>query len=234
MKAELDRAAGDVESLEQPGLVEIGGHRGAAIEREVRRLHDLWRGQWQHQLIQADVDALVEARRLPDFTHRPRAPEQAAALATQAADGGSGYWLAEPNDYHPTAAEVNAWSFGGFGHDAINSGVCVEARCAREGVPVPVRAVHGLSDDLADTQIERMCEEWVPTNSPSGDGYQLWSTTSEGCPVSPVLLLVEELCAWAADHATTFASITATAEQWRQMLEADFVHATDEHGNVYR
>ena len=234
LKAELDRPAGDVESLEQPGLVKIGGHRGAAIEREVRRLHDLWRGQWQHQLIQADVDALVEARRLPDFTHRPRTPEQAAALTAQAADGGSGYWLAEPNGYHPTAAEVNAWSFSGFGHDAINNGVCVEARCAREGVPYLCVRCKGTGTIWPSPEIERMCEEWMPTDPPSGDGYQLWSTTSEGCPVSPVFVSLEELCTWAAEHATTFASNRATAEQWRQMLEADFVHATDKHGNVYR
>lgn len=151
LKAELDKPAGDLKSLDVSGLVKIGGHREAAIAREAQRLYDLWRGQWKHQLIQADVDALVEARRLPDFTHRPRTSEQAAKLAAQAADGCSGYWLDEPNGYHPTAAEVNAWSFGGLSHDAINNGVCVEARCAREGVPY-MCAVCRIRDDLADAR----------------------------------------------------------------------------------
>ena len=40
-----------------------------AILREARRLLGLWNGMWSHHLAQEDVDALVEAGRLMDFTH---------------------------------------------------------------------------------------------------------------------------------------------------------------------
>jgi hypothetical protein len=59
---------------------------------------------------------------------------------------------------------------------------------------------------------------------PEGEGYQLWETTTEGSPQSPVFASLDELCAWCAEHATTFGSYGATAEQWKQMLEENFVH----------
>lgn len=103
----------------------------AAVQRECRRLFELWRGQWCHHLIQADVDALVAADRLWDFTRRPRTEEQKAKLAET-----GGYWMPEGNGHTPTADEVNAWSLSGIAHDAINSWACVRARCEREGIPM--------------------------------------------------------------------------------------------------
>ena len=52
--------------------------------------------------------------------------------------------------------------------------------------------------------------------------------------MSPVFATLEELCAWAADNATTFASFRATAEEWREMLDGGIVHHRDaEKGHVY-
>ena len=59
---------------------------------------------------------------------------------------------------------------------------------------------------------------------PEGEGYQLWETTSEGSPVSPVFKTLDELCAWCEDNATTFGSYKASKEEWKQMLSDDFVH----------
>lgn len=59
---------------------------------------------------------------------------------------------------------------------------------------------------------------------PEGDGYQLWETTSEGSPVSPVFASFEELCEWCAENATTFADFKATKEEWAAMLNDDFVY----------
>jgi hypothetical protein len=232
LKAELDRPAGDLETLEQPGLVRIESFREAAVAREAKRLHALWCDQWSHHLIQADIDALVAARRLPDFTHRPRSAEQASQLAAQAAAGGSGYWLEEPNGYHPTAAEVNAWSLGGMGHDAMNQHACVEARCAREGVPFTCVRCEGSGKVWPTPEIKQQCDDWQDTEPPTGDGYQLWEDCSEGSPVSPVFASLDELCAWAADHATTFASFRATVEEWKEMLDGGIVHHK-EGNNVF-
>lgn len=54
---------------------------------------------------------------------------------------------------------------------------------------------------------------------PKGSGYQLWETTSEGSPVSPVFETLDELCEWCEKNATTFAHFKATKEEWRKMLE---------------
>ncbi len=36
-------------------------------------------------------------------------------------------------------------------------------------------------------------KEWVETPPPAGDGWQLWETTSEGSPITPVFATAEEL-----------------------------------------
>lgn len=65
---------------------------------------------------------------------------------------------------------------------------------------------------------------------PSGDGYQLWETTSEGSPKSPVFESLDELCAWCEENATTFASFKTSKEKWKEMLLKDNVHHRD--GNM--
>ena len=61
---------------------------------------------------------------------------------------------------------------------------------------------------------------------------QLYETTSEGTPCSPVFKAdeLDKLCEWAAENATTFASFKVTKEQWFKMLSDDFVCHTE--GNV--
>ena len=59
---------------------------------------------------------------------------------------------------------------------------------------------------------------------PEGEGYQLWETTSEGSPSSPVFKTLDELCEWCEENATTFAHFKATKEEWKSMLGSDFVH----------
>jgi hypothetical protein len=216
-------------TVDHPGVVdaakqnverspEFYGSGATAIDREARRLFELWKGQWCHHLIQADVDALVAAGRLYDFTHRPRTEEQAAALREA-----GGYWMREHNGYTPTADEVNTWSLGGMAHDSINHYVCVKARCERIGVATECGACLGTGERWASAEAKADCDNWKEEEPPTGDGYQLWETTSEGSPVSPVFATIDELCAWCADNATTFGSHKTTADEWRRMLDADFV-----------
>ena len=49
---------------------------------------------------------------------------------------------------------------------------------------------------------------------------QMYETTSEGSPISPVMETAEELARWLADNnASTFADMTATYEQWLAMIQ---------------
>jgi len=72
---------------------------------------------------------------------------------------------------------------------------------------------HGIDPAIRETY-----EAWEPEPPPTGNGYQLWSTTSEGAPISPVFETFDALCEWAAVNATTFASFKTTAAEWKRML----------------
>lgn len=111
------------------------GRDAHAVTREAARLHRMFAGQWNHGLIQADVDALIAADRLWDLTRVPLSDEQRAISQAKIAAGGNS-WLPEGNGHRPTADEVNAWSMRGMGHDSINAWVCIKARCEREGAAV--------------------------------------------------------------------------------------------------
>lgn len=201
--------------------VDAGRYAGSVsreylVRREAERLSGMWDGQWCHHLAQADVDALVAADRLWDFTRRPRTEEQRRAL-------GTGCWMDEPNGHRPTAAEVNEWSLAGFGHDAINRGVCVEARCRREGLPYRCAFCEGDGEVWPSPEVKAASEAWEPEEPPVGEGWQMWETTSEGSPISPVFATPEELARWLADTgASTFGRETATYGQWLGMIRADW------------
>ena len=182
---------------------------GKAVDREASRLISMWNAQWCHHLNAEDVRALIEGDRLYDLTHKFTA--------------GKGWERNSPPNT-PTPEEVNAWSIGGFGHDSINQWIVVGAECKRLGHSTTCSKCAGEGSLWPSAEIQKQAEEWTKTEPPVGEGYQMWETTSEGSPQSPVFATMEELCAWCATGATTFGSSRATAEQWREMLDADFVH----------
>jgi len=65
---------------------------------------------------------------------------------------------------------------------------------------------------------------------PAGDGYQLWCTTCEGKPLSPVFSSLDELCAWCEVNATVFAHNKATKGEWKAMFEDGLV--CHKEGNI--
>lgn len=158
----------------------------AAIGREAQRLADLWNGCWSHHLAQEDVDALVAADRLWDLT-RTCSREK-------------GWQKIEP-PVTLTAEQVNEWSLHGFGHDSINAGVVISARCRREGVPDVCSRCQGHAYVEVYPGQRADAEAWKPTDPPAGDGWQLWETVSEGSPISPVFATAEELATWMSDPA---------------------------------
>ena len=97
---------------------EFYGTDHVAIQYEATRLASMWRKQWCHHLNQDDINALIEAGRLMDFTD----------TWTQ----GEG-WKPKVPAYIPTPKEVNKWLILSMGHDAINAWVCIKAECKRNG-----------------------------------------------------------------------------------------------------
>lgn len=53
---------------------------------------------------------------------------------------------------------------------------------------------------------------------PSGGGYQLWETTTEGSPQSPVFDTLNALCAWCAANTYVFAGMRLSAQDWEKYL----------------
>lgn len=166
-----------------------------AIQREAERLADHWNRGWCHHLNADDVAALIEAGRLHDFTHT-WSPESR--------------WQSKNPPYVPTPHEVNVWSISGMGHDSINQWICVKAECARLGVGHTCSVCDGAAEIWPSKEAEEAYENWQQVNPPSGDGYQIWETVSEGSPISPVFATPEVLARhmagtkWGADDGTPY------------------------------
>lgn len=160
------------------------GEGEAAIVREATRLCGLWNGSWSHHLAQEDVDALVAGGRLMDFTHTWSRETR---------------WQKIEPPVTPSAQEVNEWSLRGFGHDSINASIAVRARCEREGAAVECATCRGHGSIEAYPSQRAQAEAWQRTEPPTGEGWQLWETVSEGSPISPVFASADELAAWMSD-----------------------------------
>lgn len=63
-------------------------------------------------------------------------------------------------------------------------------------------------------------EAWEPTGPPVGDGWQMWETTSEGSPKTPVFKTVEELARHCADTGASFFGYEpASYDRWLAVLK---------------
>jgi hypothetical protein len=98
----------------------------------------------------------------------------------------------------PTAEEVNAQQHMGAlsGHDGCNRHILVRFRCQVLGISMECVACGGRGSMEAYPGQRAEAEAWESTDPPSGDGWQLWETVSEGSPVSPVFPTAEELAQW--------------------------------------
>ncbi len=155
-----------------------------AIRREAQRFTDMWNRQWSQHLNEADVAALVEAGRLYDLTH------------TWTRDSG---WQPIDPPVMPTPEQVNEWNIRTLGHDAINASVVVRARCERDGLELLCPDCDGEGSLWRGEQHKAAHEAWTRTEPPSGEGWQLWETVSEGSPMSPVFATADELASWMSD-----------------------------------
>lgn len=137
---------------------------------------------WHDKITQDEVQALVDAGRLMDFTHE-HVP-------------GSG-WRPKDPAVVPTAEEVNALNRGGraglMGHDGINRMILVEARARRLGVYGTCIVCGGSGEIWCDPKFEKLHDEWESIEPPAGEGWQVWETVSEGSPVTPVFATAAEL-----------------------------------------
>ncbi|MDQ5938848.1 MAG: hypothetical protein QG642_538 [Patescibacteria group bacterium] len=159
---------------------------------------------WRNKITQDEVNALVAAGRLTNFTH------------TYTTEG----WQPREDGHIPTADEVNAQErLGGLNdHDCINRHILIEARAKRLGVWGLCRRCHGHGEDKLPRKLKKAYKKWREYEPPTGSGYQLWETCSEGSPISPVFASAEELAVWCTDHATIFADEKTSYANWLKMF----------------
>jgi len=175
---------------------------------------------WGKHLEQEDVQALIDGDRLWDFTRTPRNEEQLKIVKEKLARGENS-WLPFNNGYVPTAEEVNNWNKKGFGHDSINQWICVEARAKRMGIYGYCEHCKGEGYIPVSNELVKLHEEWKKYEPPTGPGYQLWETCSEGSPISPVFETPEMLAKWCVDGATIFATEKLSYDKWLELIKTE-------------
>lgn len=201
---------------------------GSGSSPEIQKLNDDWYGfenpgkRWCNNITQDEVQALVNEGRLWDFTRIPINDEQKEIVKKKVEEGGN-TWLPFDNGYIPTAEEVNKWSREGLGHDSINRWICVKARAKRLGITeLDCNTCKGEGELWPDEKYKKLCEEFEYIEPPQGNGYQLWSTTTEGTPMSPVFEKPEDLATWLSDNnASSFGKQTADYETWLNFIIKD-------------
>lgn len=186
-----------------------------AVRREARRLAALFNGSWSHHLAQEDVDALIAADQLRDFTHT-------------VTDAG---WQPKTPPYRPTAAEVNEWSITGMGHDSMNCWAVVRAACGREGVPYECQTCGGHATVEAYPGQRQDADCWEQQEPPTGDGFQLWETVSEGSPMSPVFATADDLAQWMSRNPCGAGRSTPSLEAARAMVTAGWAPSMIQRGD---
>lgn len=172
---------------------------------------------WRDKLGQAEVDLLVEHRRIGsrDLWDRVELPEP-----YEMTEGGHPirFEFVRNDKPNPTAAEVNeANRTGGMFHDYYvnDSHLLVEHRCQLLGIEMYCPTCLGHCDVATDEERaaeEAASEAWQATDPPAGDGWQLWETVSEGSPISPVFATAEELAVWCTKNKCTVNGPMASVE----------------------
>jgi hypothetical protein len=167
---------------------------GEGYNSATKQISDTWydldnptrADKWCDKITQDEVQALVDANRLMDFTH--------------VWDKEKGWQKKDP-PYVPTAEEVNAlerWKI--LGHDAMNRWICVEARARRLGVWGKCEFCKGEGTLWLTPAYKKKYEKWKKQEPPKGDYYQIWETVSEGSPITPAFATPEELASYVAKH----------------------------------
>ena len=174
---------------------------------------------WNRYLDDDDVKVLVKADRLWDFTRIPINEEQEKIVKVKIANGGNS-WLPFNNGRIPTPEEINAWSCRGFGHDSINSSICIRERLKRAGIDnYQCSSCKGNGELKMPRKFKKACKNWTRFDPPEGKGYQLWSTTTEGHPMSPVFDTPEKLAEYLSNNnVSSFGDDICTYEQWLKFI----------------
>lgn len=185
-------------------VIEIGG--GDFYEKLLKPIRDVFGTlerpieEWtfvgySQMLDQSDVDALWKSNRITrDFKEKPTAEQLNMFIASQP-----------------------------MGHDGVNLWVVTKNKCKQFRMPYKCHKCNGDGNIVVDEEMKTKSENWKITEPPKGEGFQLWGTTNEGSPMSPVFKTAEELADWCEPNATIFGKDKISKEKWLEMFNKDFI-----------
>lgn len=117
-----------------------------------------------------------------------------------------------------------------MGHDSIDNWVATKKVIEAAGLDPEVWGIcqtcegHGSTEDYPGQRAE--ADAWERSEPPTGDGWQMWETTSEGSPMSPVHDTPEALADWLAETgASVFGGKTTTRERWLSIIRNESMAA---------
>lgn len=205
--------------------------------------------RWAVNLTQEYVNQLVKHNRLMDFTHRFKSgkgwrqkkylsdyfwcskcvtKEIARHGKTKKCPNCGNRMIRLKGDnvllQAPEAKKVNEWARTGMGHDSINAWICVKHRAKKEGVYGLCPQCNGDGGIYPSDILKEKDKSMKRVDPPKGQGYQLWETTSEGSPITPVFETLEDLCEYCeVEKIPVFGRDTASKKKWMSMLDKDIV-----------
>lgn len=112
-----------------------------------------------------------------------------------------------------------------IGHDSIDLYVASKAIIKAAKLPENWGICTSCEGHAETPESRKLSEHWERVEPPTGEGYQLWGTTSEGEPMTPVFKSLDELCEYCEKNVTTFGRFTASKKQWKEMLSENYVTA---------
>lgn len=158
---------------------------------------------WHHYLTQDEVDALDAEYRFHNHNYDHEKKEWVRTAPC------------------PTAVELNKAYLTGMGHDGCNKNICVEVRAKRLGVWGTCPFCEKGEIHNPDEKLRKLYDEWRRTEPPVGEGWQLWSTSGEGSPITPVFSTKEKLADYCEENATICGKEYLTYEEWLDIFTED-------------
>lgn len=172
------------------------------------------RMQWNNKITDEEVELLANEGRLHQWRLRMWVKSDPPEIDEDGHPKGS--WIRTERPM-PTATEVNAAEDHNFVHDAINRGILVQHRCRQRGHDPECLLCKGTGN--VGTEEQRAAEKvWKQTEPPAGEGWQLWETTTEGSPKSPVFATGEELAQWMSQNPCGFAGSRISLQVAREWV----------------
>ncbi len=104
------------------------------------------------------------------------------------------------------------------GHDGCDEYAVVKKILKAAGLPRNWGYCKHCGGSGDDPTTRAASKAWKPTEPPKGKSWQLWDTSGDDCPASPVFATAEDLAIWCEKHATTFGDRQATKAQWLKMF----------------